>query len=253
MTTPQIMETSFDNMFKGTCLESIKSEFSPIAKEKDYWKNEEIYWKFHIKCLETLKNKYKPELNKYSDLVDYVKKTYGLEPPVNNNAVEQYSRWSTQMYYLVSLMRTFEDEEKKDNTIIELVNQLQKYGLYKNFDLNRVKKHNIMKNYDTEKLKKELEENQNAEKDAEKILKDENHLNYLGGYSSEEYKKYSRICITEATRKLIQPEIDRRIMERKIDAEARRRIYEQEKLQKELEEKQKFEDAVHKRINELGK
>ncbi len=40
-------------------------------------------------------------------------------------------------------------------------------------------------------------------------------------------------------------------MERKIDMEAKRRIARQQQLQKELEEKQKFEEAVERRMNQL--
>jgi hypothetical protein len=245
MASSQQMEQSFNNMFLGTCLEEIKREFNPIL-------NDENYIKFYVKCLETLKNTYKPEFSNYNKFIDYVTKTYGIQPPVNNYAVEQYSRWYTQFLYLISIVKKFDQLEKEQNNRIDLIKQLQEFGLYNHYRVE------LINQLDIEKLKKELQEYKNSEKDAEKILNDEFHLNYLvsthlGGYSNEDYKKYSKIAISESTKKLIQPEIDRRVMERKIDMEAKRRIARQQQLQKELEEKQKFEEAVERRMMEILK
>ena len=239
------LKPNWINGFIGTCLEDIAMKYQNTMN-----RNNAI--NFNTECINKLK-----EL--YGD--SYVKEIQkGLNFTFNTIWSEETFIWK-MVYNVNDILQPIQQQEKKDNIIIELVNQLQKYGLYKNFDLNRVKKDNIMKNYDTEKLKKELEENQNAEKDAEKILKDEyvmkelvsnsNHIGYIVNRTNPD-KAYS-VNVTLAAKKILQPEIDHRIMERKIDAEARRRIYEQEKLQKELQEKQKFEDAVHKRINELRK
>jgi hypothetical protein len=144
-------------------------------------------------------------------------------------------------------------EEKEYAEIIELIEKLQVYGWYNYFSKERVKNYNELQRYrfDIQQLKTQVKQCENAEIDAEKMLKDNDLMNRLITANLSCNKNNKALLynsISQPALKIIQPELDRRVMERKIDEEARRRIQEQ----KEFEEKQKFEEAVKKRMMELS-
>lgn len=125
------------------------------------------------------------------------------------------------------------------NTCVEdVMKQLQKYGV-------DTKKVETM--YSPESLKQWAESLQSAEQEADVWLKDKKLLQKLvnwelGGFKGSPGK------ISYYALEFIRPKLKKYVHEEKINQEALRRI---EKL-KEERKKQEFEDAVKKRMAELG-
>ena len=190
--------------------------------------------------------------------VDFVKKTLNFN--ITTELTDEISTYDV-IHSLLMFVEPFRLEDEKDEPCMELVRELQKYGLYKNFDLKVIKKNRpkyYLSEFTIEKLTKELEENRTAESDSQKILNDDYVVNvilrnpkYRGPVINPE--KQTGVNVTNAAIRLIQPELERRWWEMQITQEAKRRLAQQKWFKEQEERKQKFEDEVKRKMEELEK
>lgn len=235
----------------------LNKEYQQIVPEYDEFIDRMIQNKSRIveygdfTCIHEFYNKYNIQYPQAEN--------YGLGSPTIET---QFGKLVNPINSWISNLHKERLEYNKKKIIIE---NLKNFGVRVNESYNQVVNGNFiqkddLKNLKIEDLENQLKEYQTANSDSQNILNDEYVMNQLVSKPnlrgwivnrSDPERAYS-VNVTEAAMKLLKPEIDRRIMQRKIDAEAKRRIYEAQKLQKELDEKQKFEDAVRKRMQDLG-
>jgi hypothetical protein len=176
----------------------------------------------------------------------------------------------TQFGKLISPIQSWINNLHKDrleyNEKKAIIDEIKKYGVRINETYGQVINGQYVKKDDLKKvkiedLKKELEHCKNSAKDAEKILNNKDLITQLVNSRVSQLmmgnnKKLQHIVHEPIYRNIsnrysiaiIEPEVEKLAMEKYIDMEAKRRIHEQQKIQKE----QKFEDAVKKRMLELG-
>jgi len=233
--------------FIGTCLEDIALKYQHTIN-----RNNAV--NFNTECVNKLK-----EL--YGD--SYVKEIQkGLNFVFNTIWSEETFVWKL-IYNVTDILRPIQQQEKLKQEYLELITQLQRYGLYQHFKIHSDQQ--IHPN-STEQLKKLLIECK-QKSDPQQILNNETLMNELVSsralcYLSKDkrndkvtYIKYEHSYRTKLNSlspipsviSVIEKEVESRAMNRTIEVEANRRITEQ----KAQEEKQAFEDAVQKRMAEL--
>ena len=232
--------------FIGTCLEDIAMKYQHTIN-----RNNAV--NFNTECVNKLK-----EL--YGDL--YIKEIQkGLNFVFNTIWSEETFVWQ-MINNVINILRPIQVKETFKNEYLELIKQLQTFGLYTHFKIDNTYYYTTN---DIQALKKQLVECQRS--DPEKILNDETIMNELVSNRAMVYlskdkpnNKHIHFNMEHGYRTklhslspvphiiaIINKEVETRAMQRVIDIEANRRIAEQQKQN----EKEKFEDAVQKRMAEL--
>jgi hypothetical protein len=213
--------------FKGTCLEQIKNEYPVITLEN--------VMLFRNRCFKRLNEVYKSEMDEYT-FNKYLENKGVRQSMLIDGYTEYYSSLSIILGHVSNAYMLLEEEIRKKKEVDEKTKQALAL----------------------EKLK--------APEEAQKILNNQSMMNdivmsyvsnkrsnrkgFVVRYPNPHYK------VSQFVIDIIEPEVVRRGEERLIDLEAKFRIQAQkvrEQEQQKLIEKQKFEEAVVKRMKELSK
>lgn len=214
-------------MFTNTCLEEIEATFMPFTNEN--------FYKFTATCYNKLAAEYLPNIDVllFEKIID---DTYRIQPPAFtsefNERVELCRRYIYQVLHVLNKERTLHEER------LSVIKQLRKYGV----DMTKSET-----TYSLASLKQWLEDLQKAEQEAEACLKDKKTMQLLVNWEVGGFKGCP-VKLSYYAMEFIRPKLKKYVYEEKVNREALRRI---ETIKQERKQKE-FEDAVKKRMAELG-
>lgn len=227
-----------DPMFKNTCLEEIEKNYMPVSNDN--------LWHFTNDCLCELNRLFRPDIQNVELFRTSITHDFGIVyPPMLFVS-------PTKIYdYLRSVLTKLQQEKQKSDEKLKIIEQLRKYGVEyasQEYDPITGTITNTARRYSLDELRKNLKQAEEAKFEVEKIMADKKLMDKLvhwelGGGHGNPPKDVSHYAI-----RLLKPKLKKLVYELQVEEEVARRI---EKL-KQDKEKQSFEDAVKKRLAELG-